>query len=202
VNPAWIKVCGVTTVQDGCLVEALGADAIGMTLVPDDPRSLRLDQAAEIAATVTIETVLVVQDADPELLRRAILTISPSRLQVDRTPPPEDSPPPIPWYRSFRCGGRQAISALKDYPGDRFLLRVDQPLLPPGPAWQRDRSLLKEIGRMGAMVLGGLPDLQRLDAALDRTRPWGVELREAVEQEPGVIDRDALVEALRSCGRR
>ncbi len=200
--PAWILVGGLTSPQDARVAEALGADAISIVIDPEDPRGVRLDTAAEIAASVTLETVLEMKDPTAEDLRSAVLMVEPTRLML-RGVPPADEPPPLPWFRAFRCRGRTVLSDLKDFPGDRFLLELDPELLPDAKAWQRDRSLLLETGRMGAMIIGGIPELDLLPAVIEKIRPWGVRLRGCVERQPGWLDHDALERAMTTLrGRR
>ena len=200
--PDWILVGGVTSPQDARIAEALGADAISVVLTPGDPRQVRLDLAAEITASVTIETVVEMRDPDAHDLRAAVLTVEPTRLLLWGAPV-GDEPPPLPWFRSFRCRGRSVLADLKDYPGDRFLLEVEPNLMPGEPAWQKDRSMLREIGRMGAMVLGGTTSLEQLPSVLDKVQPWGLRLRACVEREPGWLDHQALERAMTTLrGRR
>lgn len=193
--PQWILVGGLTSPQDARVAEGLGADAISVCIDPGDPRGVRLDTAAEIAASVTLETVLEFKDPSADQIRSAMLTVEPTRLLL-RGVPPADEPPPLPWFRSFRCRGRAVLSDLKDFPGDRFLLELDADLLPGGRGWQRDRTLLREIGRLGAMVVSGVPELDALMQVVDKARPWGVRLRSCVERQPGWMDHEALERAM------
>ena len=195
-TPSWILVAGVTSPRDARLAEALGADAVGVVLVEGDPRQVRLDLAAEIVQGLTIETVAELADPNPEALRAAVLTVAPTRLQL-RALPAADSPPPIPWYRGFPARDRGVVSLVKDHPGDRFLLELSADLLPGGRTWQRDRSLLREVGSLGAMVLAGIPTLDVLGEVVERARPWGVVLGACVEQAQGLVDPEKLRTAMR-----
>jgi phosphoribosylanthranilate isomerase len=181
-------------VADARLAEAAGADAIGLVLTPGRPRSLRLDDAAEIAAAVTLEMVAVLADPDPARLREVYLSVAPGRFQFEGEPPAV--PPPLPWYRTLPFRGRGDLAALASVPGDRVLLRVDPAILPGGRLWGRDRTLLQEMGRAAAVVVGA--PASGLEAVLREVRPAGVDLREAVEREPGVIDPDRLRMAMRT----
>jgi phosphoribosylanthranilate isomerase len=90
------------------------------------------------------------------------------------------------------------VSLVKGYQGDRFLLELAPDLLPGGRTWQRDRSLLREVGGLGAMVLGGIPQIGMLAEVTERARPWGVALGACVEQAPGLQDPDKLRQAMRA----
>ncbi len=193
--PHWILVGAVTSPQDARAAEALGADAVSMCIDPAEPRCVRLDLAAEIAASVTIETVLELGELDGDRLREAVLTVEPSMLTL-RGGFAEDDPPPLPWFRSFRCADRSVLSQLKEHPGDRFLVQVAPDLMPGEAGWQRDRTLLKEVGRMGAMVLAGVPRVEQLNTVVEQARPWGLRLRGCVEREPGWLDHGRLERAM------
>ena len=71
----WVKVCGMTRVEDIAAAEAAGADAIGLVLVPDSPRALTVDRAAELASAVTTQAVLLTKDLVPEDLIAAVLAV-------------------------------------------------------------------------------------------------------------------------------
>ncbi|MFH1468891.1 MAG: hypothetical protein ABIO70_31175 [Pseudomonadota bacterium] len=196
-TPSWILVAGVTSPRDARLAEALGADAVSVVLIEGDPRRVRLDVAAEIAQGLTIETVAQLAAPSPEALREAVLTVEPSRLQLG-APPAADAPPPLPWYRAFPFRDRGVVSLVKDHEGDRFLLELAPDLLPGGRTWQRDRTLLREVGSLGAMVLGGIPEITMLAEVVERARPWGLVLGACVEQAPGLLDPEKLRRAMRT----
>src|SRR5690606_41981569 len=76
----WIKVCGVTTVEDARAAIAAGVDAIGLNFVPSSKRFLAPEAAAALireAGRDAVRGVGVVADQPPrqleELLRRAEL---------------------------------------------------------------------------------------------------------------------------------
>src|SRR5690606_41712580 len=76
----WIKVCGVTTVEDARAAIAAGVDAIGLNFVPSSKRFLAPEAAAALireAGRDAVRWVGVVADQPPrqleELLRRGEL---------------------------------------------------------------------------------------------------------------------------------
>ena len=64
----WVKICGVRTVEQALWAQSCGADAVGINLHAPSVRSISVDRAAEIAAAVAVETVLVVVDQTAEQL--------------------------------------------------------------------------------------------------------------------------------------
>ncbi len=189
----WIKVCGITSVQDARLAEIAGADAIGIVLVPGDPRAVRLDDAAEIAAAVTTEVVAVLGDPVADVVRDVRLALAPHRIQVEGEPPAE--PLPVPWYRALPFRSRSDLTLVARTPGDRVLVRIEPAILPSGPRGGRDRTLFQELGRAAAIVLGA--PVEGLGALCREMRPAGVDLREAVERSPGLLDPERLRAAMR-----
>jgi phosphoribosylanthranilate isomerase len=194
---AWIKVGGVTTLQDALSAEAAGADAVGLSLIPGDPRAIRLDEAAEIAARVALEVVLLVATNDASELRRLALTVESTRFQFESNFPGDEQELPLPGYRAIRFEGRPTLARLREIKEDRFLLRISSERLPGGVLHRQDPMLLKEVGRSGRCVLAGQIDRTNLAAALRFARPWGLDLDTQGEAEPGVKDPAELRELIR-----
>ena len=193
----WVKVCGITNVRDARLAEVSGADAVGIVVTPGDPRAVRLDDAAEIAGALTIEVVAVLQISDLPVLRDVQLAVGPRRLQVEGEAPHDALA--IPWYRALGFTGRSDLAVLARAPGDRVLVRIAPALLPGGRPSGGDRTLLQELGRAAAVVVGA--PAGGLEALCREVRPAGVDLREAVEREPGVLDPERLRAAMQQLGR-
>jgi phosphoribosylanthranilate isomerase len=61
-----VKICGVCSRDDASLAGRAGAAYIGVILAPGRPRSLRLDEAAEVLAGATVQRVGVFVDTPPE----------------------------------------------------------------------------------------------------------------------------------------
>jgi len=51
----WIKICGITNLEDARMVSDLGADAMGFILSTDSPRRIGLDKAKAIADALSEE---------------------------------------------------------------------------------------------------------------------------------------------------
>jgi tryptophan synthase beta subunit len=85
----FVKICGVTDADGALAAVRAGADAIGLNLVPDSPRSLDLAEAGELARLVRLTAaagrrpriVIVVADMPAEDLRAAVDAIDPDAIQ-------------------------------------------------------------------------------------------------------------------------
>ncbi|MCX8043911.1 MAG: phosphoribosylanthranilate isomerase [Desulfobacterota bacterium] len=78
----YIKICGITTIDDARIVEDAGADYIGIIVdIAGSPRSVTVKQAARLRAACLLP-VIILADMPPEPLRAAISAISPDGVQL------------------------------------------------------------------------------------------------------------------------
>ncbi len=195
----WLQIYGITNAEDARIAEAAGASAIGLTLIPGDPRAIGIDEASEIARQLRTPIEVLVDHPTQDDLRQIALMVEPARLQI-RGSLPTDAEYLGPWYRAFDVFERSALSQLRSHPGDRFVARY-APNHRTGFR-QRDSSFLKEAARLGAMILDG--DLLQEDLAdtLHNARAFGVQLNSSIESDIGVKDPRLLRERLRALGWR
>jgi len=192
-----IKICGLTRTQDVIAAVEAGVDAVGFVFYPSSPRYVTFDRAAELANLlppfVAAVGLFVAPEAEfvAEALRRvplqwlqfhgdesdaqcaALSTISGARR---------------PWIKAARM--RPGVDLLKfsaSHPGARGLLldtfvdgyggggkTFDWSLIPPG------------IER--PLVLSGGLDSGNVGEAIERLRPWAVDVSSGVEVEKGIKD--------------
>ncbi len=85
-----IKICGNRTPEHFELAASAGADFAGVILdVPKSPRSVSLEEAAQIRAACTIPLVAVFLDASADKIQAAYDVISPSAVQLHGREPAE-----------------------------------------------------------------------------------------------------------------
>ncbi len=86
----FVKICGVTIVEDVFAAVRSGADAIGLNLVPGTPRALALNEAAWLALMARgtaapgarPRIVIVVADASAEEIAAAVAAVNPDAIQL------------------------------------------------------------------------------------------------------------------------
>lgn len=78
-----IKFCGFTRADDIAEAVSLGIDAVGLILVPQSPRAVSLEAAAELKKTIPplVSSVVLLRNPDVALVQEVLRVIQPSLLQ-------------------------------------------------------------------------------------------------------------------------
>ena len=196
-----IKICGLS--EESTLQVAIdaGANFIGLVHFPKSPRHLSLARAAELKRLIAapVQSVMVLVDADDDLLRDVIATVSPDYIQLHG----HETPSRVAEIRK-QFPAQKFIKAIAVRSGDdiaaahAFEPFVDMLLfdakpaenatLPGGNGLSFDWALLK--GRQFTvpwLLSGGLtPD--NVADAIHQTQPYGVDVSSGVERAAGVKD--------------
>jgi len=86
-----VKLCGTTSVEDGLLAEQYGADYVGMVLeVPYSERSVSVAVARSIVAALTVPSVVLTHNREPEWVTDAVRSTGAFAVQLLGDESPED----------------------------------------------------------------------------------------------------------------
>jgi phosphoribosylanthranilate isomerase len=194
-----IKICGVTTAAQADACIALGADMLGVNLVPTSPRYVDPARARAIsdAAQGRAEIVGVVADLTaPELLRlRAEARLD--RLQLHGDEPPELVVTLAPFaFKALRVGSSADVEQADRYPG---LLLVDARVAGKlgGTGATVDPALVAPLARRREVLLAGGLTAANVTARIQAVRPFGVDVAGGVERAPGDKDLDKVASFIR-----
>ncbi len=184
----FVKICGITSADDALLATALGADAVGFVMAPSSRRiaPARVEQIVRRLPPEVL-TVGVFRDETPrrviELVDRCGLRAAQlhGRESIADTQQVRDRVPMV--IKAFP-GGSGALAMANHYGADMVLVDSDTP----GSGQVFDWSLAEGApGGIRLVVAGGLnPD--NVAAAIDKVRPWGVDVSSGVEIAPGRKD--------------
>ncbi|MFE5297566.1 phosphoribosylanthranilate isomerase [Streptomyces sp. NPDC056632] len=206
----FVKVCGLATPADIDVAAEAGADAIGLVISGTSVRGLDRDTAVRLAAHARAHTpahvlsVLVVNDtpaADAAALARELDV---DALQLHGRYDADD------FTAAARVFPRLwRATSLKERPDTRVgaygeeVLLLDSPRAGSGARW--DLSLLDTARPEGTWLLAGGLAPGNVAEAVDRARPWGVDVSSGVESAPGVKDHALIrdfVTAAKAAGAR
>ncbi len=194
---AWVKICGVTRLSDAELAREAGADAIGLNFVPSSPRRLDRNSARRIRdlSAGRIEVVLVVADLPRGELEQLCEELSPDRVQLHGSEPPEFVEAFSPMaYKAIHVGEAADVACADTYGGDRVLVdaKVSGKLGGTGVAF--DYSLVVALASRRKLILAGGLTAENVQAAIAQVKPFGVDVASGVEPSgrPGVKDPEKL----------
>jgi phosphoribosylanthranilate isomerase len=222
----WVKICGMTNLEDALVAVEAGADAVGFVFHPESPRNVRPEVVRDIVSRLPagIEKVGVfVGDRVGGIAakRRVVYEAGLTAIQ-----PYSSSPPSlrtlkelislnrklfIPWPANLvfkgRFGGFKWRSEAKG--------KVSAILLDSGTSkqaggtgkafdWKKAEIILSAIEGFEFVVAGGLT-AENVGEAMGILRPWGVDVASGVEARPGKKDAEkvrAFVRSVREMDRK
>ncbi len=203
-----IKICGITRVEDALFAAGAGADAIGLVFYADSPRHVTIDRAAEICAALPpfVTTVGLFVDAEAGLIGDVLARVPIDLLQFHGAETVADCEyPGRPYIKALRMRPDVDHSVrVADYPTARgVLLDTYRPGVPGGTGEAFDWSQVPSDLKTPIILAGGLnPD--NVCIAVERVRPWAVDVSGGVESAPGIKDAARIasfVEAVRAADR-
>jgi phosphoribosylanthranilate isomerase len=192
----WIKICGVTSVEDALFAIREGAQAIGVNLIPSSKR--RVDEATARAivraAGDRAEVVAVVADVDVGALRDLRGRLGLKTLQLHGNEPPELLAELLPdAYRAVRIATAADVSEARRFAGARLLADAKVEGALGGTGRTFDWSLVTALAQERALVLAGGLTPENVGAAIAQVRPFGIDTASGVEAgDPRRKDADKV----------
>ncbi len=188
----WVKICGITNLDDALTATAMGADALGFLFAPSR-RQVDVETVRDIVKRLPPEviTVGVFRNERPERVTDVVHRIGLHGAQLHGHEPLRE----VRWIRQrvqfvvqAFAAGDPGLAAAANGPADIVL--VDSP--DPGSGKVFDWRLAEGVpGGVRLLLAGGLnPD--NVAEAIARVRPWGVDVSTGVEASPGRKDATKL----------
>jgi phosphoribosylanthranilate isomerase len=187
-----VKICGFTRVEDAVYAAHLGIDAIGLVFYPPSPRHVEIEQAVKIVNALPAFTSVVALFVDEQEARiREVL----ARVPIDCLQFHGDEP-----AEACRIYGKRYIKALRMQDGidisalalhyhdaAGLLLDAFHPGAKGGTGSQFDWELIPKQCSLPVILAGGL-DETNAKQAVQKVRPYALDVSSGVEAEKGVKD--------------
>jgi phosphoribosylanthranilate isomerase len=190
----FVKICGTTNEDDALLAVALGADAVGFIFAPS-PRQISVSRAYDISRRLPpgVLTVGVFRDETPqrvvELLGKAGLKAA--QLHGHETPAVTRAVHErVRFVIQAFPAGSPALDRANEHGADVIL--IDSP--EPGSGRVFDWTLIDQAPLDAKVLLAGGLTPDNVASAIERVKPWGVDVSSGVEREPGRKDPVKLKE--------
>jgi phosphoribosylanthranilate isomerase len=205
----WVKICGITNLDDALTAVEAGADALGFVFHQNSPRNIDAHEARKIVARLPshLETVGVFVKQTLEQIHETAQRAGLSAVQL----------------HGYEPSATQLIKLLNSYPQKLFIalsapMLFEQPtrlngfdLRPqarkqisgifldsgareqPGGTgkavdWTRAVPIASMISKTFNLVVAGGLNPDNVRAAIDILKPWGVDVSSGVETKPGKKD--------------
>jgi phosphoribosylanthranilate isomerase len=185
-----VKICGLSRLEDARVAADLGADALGFVLWPKSPRAIRPAAAAAVGRAVPpfVTRVGVVVDFAPADVAYAVLRGRFDAIQLHGDEPVESYltlGPRI--LKAVSLASDEDIAAAIALPGEVTVLVDAADRERRGGTGQRaDWVRAAAVARARPLVLAGGLTADTVVEAIERVRPWAVDVSSGVEDAPGI----------------
>ncbi|HEY8946615.1 MAG TPA: phosphoribosylanthranilate isomerase [Polyangiaceae bacterium] len=190
----YVKICGVTSVEDALLAASAGADAIGLNFVPTSKRVIDLATAAHIADAVgdRVELIAVVANRSAPELEELRAATGVDLLQLHGFESPGELELLLPHaFKAVAIANAGDAERAAEYGGTRLLVdaKVEGEL---GGTGQRfDWSLAEPLAKGRDLIVAGGLTPDNVVSALRALRPFGVDVASGVETKQNPRAKDA-----------
>jgi phosphoribosylanthranilate isomerase len=198
-NGIFVKICGITSVEDALLAVAMGADALGFIFASGSTRQVTVDQVEDIVKRVPpdITTLGVFRNESPDRVVDMVLRSGLTGAQLHGRETPEQCREVAAKLKlvvqAFPAGDR-ALDRTPQYPVEIVLL--DNPA--PGSGEVFDWSMADGLPDGKRLLLAGGLNPKNVADAIRAVAPWGVDVSTGVEASPGVKDATKVREFIRN----
>ncbi|WP_411725319.1 phosphoribosylanthranilate isomerase [Methyloglobulus sp.] len=191
-----VKICGFTRVEDAVFAARFGVDAIGLVFYPPSPRNVEINLAIEIvnALPAFVSVVALFVDEQEAQIRKILEQVPVDCLQFHGDEQPE----------ACRIYGKRYIKAVrmqedtdilalsKRYDdADGLLLDAYHPSAKGGTGSRFDWALIPRLCQVPVILAGGL-DATNAKLAVEKVRPYALDVSSGVESGKGIKDRDKM----------
>jgi phosphoribosylanthranilate isomerase len=204
----WVKICGITSLEDAELAILAGADAIGLNCISTSPRAVTGNVAREIAERCKgrVEVIGVVADLRTEEALAVRESVGFSLLQLHGRETPRDLAMLLPRaMKAVRIGDASDVALAESFGGERLLIDAKVEGMLGGTGERVDLGLVIELAKKRRIVLAGGLTSGNVAPAILALRPFGVDVASGVETAVDVRKKDpekliAFVRAARNSG--
>ena len=221
----WVKICGMTNLEDALIAVDAGADAVGFVFYEKSPRKISVETAREIVEKLPagVEKVGVFVDLESEQIREIVLAVGLSAVQLHGRKSMgnamwEDLRP------ATECVGASKLIPMVygDVLKDGFLIsdhvrdqifailldsRSDETAGGTGTTfdWAAVRDMVQAVSLTVPVIVAGGLTPANVPEAMRLFQPFGLDVASGVEARPGKKDSEkvrAFVRAVREADRK
>ena len=194
----FVKICGITSEEDALLAVAMGADALGFVFAPSS-RQVAAGHVRDIVRRLPPEvlTVGVFRDESPQRVVDVVNSVGLRAAQLDGHETVEQTKTvraKVPFVIKGFVAGDRTLERADDFGADVILIGSHAP----GSGEVFDWSLAEGAPSNRRVLLCGGLTPENVTEAIERVRPWGVDVSTGVESGPGRKDARKVREFVRN----
>jgi phosphoribosylanthranilate isomerase len=192
----FVKICGLTSLEDTLAAFEHGATAAGFNFYPKSPRYIAPESLKQWIARLppTMWKVGVFVNETPALVSRISSELNLDIVQLHGDETPAEVPAGLRVWKAARIREGLDFPALDAFQTEAILLDG------PASGIPFDWSLAAPMARK--IVLAGGLDEHNVRKAIERVRPWGVDVCSRIESTPGRKDHALMrrfIQTVLSC---
>lgn len=200
-----VKICGITRVEDALAAAQAGADAIGLVFYAPSPRYVEIQKAQEICNEIPIfiSVVALFVNAKDSIIRDVIGKLPIDLLQFHGAESAEQCEHfDRPYIKAIGMHADvDSVEVMRAHPRSRgFLLDAYQPDTHGGGGVAFDWAQVPDTAEQPLILAGGLTP-ENVTGAIQRARPWAVDVSSGVELEKGIKSAEKIHEFIRGVQR-
>lgn len=187
----YIKICGLTTPKQAKDCAELGADWIGFNCFQKSKRYVTPEKIREMVAAldekVTTVGVFVNESAERINQIMAYTGMNLAQLHGDESPKyPEGLN--CNYFKAFRVASDFDLKKIPTYKANYFLLDSYHPNAYGGTGDVFNWDIAIQAKQMGSLFLAGGLTPENVSTAVQKVKPYGVDVASGVESSPGIKD--------------
>ncbi len=191
-----VKICGFTDVENAVFAAKAGVDAIGLVFYQPSPRNVEIETAVKIVSALPafVSVVALFVNEQEAIIKNVLEKVSVDCLQFHGNEEPEAcSVYGKRYIKAIRMRQDTDVSALaRCYSNaDGLLLDAYHPYMEGGTGDRFDWNLVPHQCGLPIILAGGL-DAMNVKMAVDRTRPYAVDVSSGVESGKGIKDKNKI----------
>ncbi|MDA8127728.1 MAG: phosphoribosylanthranilate isomerase [Betaproteobacteria bacterium] len=187
-----VKICGITRLQDLRAACDAGADALGFVFYEKSPRHVTIEAAAALVRALPpfVQSVGLFVDAEPAFVDAVLDAVPLDLLQFHGDETPADCARfSRPFIKAVRVNrGTDLLKYAADFDAARGLLLDAFVAGVPGGTGERFDWGLIPVNLPKPVILSGGLTPDNVAEAVQRVRPWAVDVSSGVEAAKGIKD--------------
>jgi phosphoribosylanthranilate isomerase len=201
-----VKICGITNYDDAAMAASLGADALGFIFASVSPRNIKPAVAKQIITRLPpfIKTVGVFVNEDIDKIKdiAGYCGLDAVQLHGDETPEICEALMPRA-IKAIRVKDDFNASHLLLYRGKvrAFLLDTYSEKVAGGTGKRFNWDRAVDINSLGIpIILAGGLTTSNIVEAINKVKPYGVDINSGIEKSPGIKDHTLMKELFLNIG--